>query len=640
MAMEPTAQDQLMLELLNRARSNPQAEINRLSVMAGDINEGLTPGTITTESKQPLAFNLKLLETAKGHSQWLLANSVFDHTGKDGSTPDTRVTKSGYNWSTVGENLAWQGTTGNIDWTGSVKQQHDDLFVDKDIANRGHRVTMMNPKFREVGISSIVGNFTDNGTVYNSVMTTQNFGSDRDNSNPFLTGVVYTDKVTNDDFYTVGEGLGGITITAVGNGQTFTTKSMTAGGYGLRLGAGTYNVTFSGDFNGDGVTDTTIGRTVTLGNVNVKLDFATDTYTPPVETKRTVVKSSLPIVNEAPASENPTVVNESSQPQVTENPTVVNESSQPQVTENPTVVNEPSQPQVTENPTVAKNPWTGTQPTIAKSATAGKPTEGDDVLTGTALADTIDAKGGNDRVFGLAGNDTLRGGAGNDLLEGGDGNDTLDGGTGNDTLNGSKGADSMNGGKGNDIYIVDNRGDVVRETSNLKSEVDTVRSSISYRLVLNVEKLVLTGNATINGTGNGLSNTIAGNSAANVLYGGAGNDFLTGGLGADRFGFNRRTGDGIDRVSDFNSVSGDKMVISAAGFGGDLKAGIAITDSQLRIANSGSAATTTSQRFIYNSTTGGLFFDADGAGSKFGAVQFATLDNKPTSLGGSDFVVV
>jgi hypothetical protein len=42
----------------------------------------------------------------------------------------------------------------------------------------------------------------------------------------------------------------------------------------------------------------------------------------------------------------------------------------------------------------------------------------------------------------------------------------------------------------------------------------------------NVEKLILTGTAAINGTGNALVNTLTGNSAANTLNGGAGADTL------------------------------------------------------------------------------------------------------------------
>jgi Ca2+-binding RTX toxin-like protein len=116
-------------------------------------------------------------------------------------------------------------------------------------------------------------------------------------------------------------------------------------------------------------------------------------------------------------------------------------------------------------------------------------------------------------------------GTGNEL------NNTLTGNSGNNLLDGGLGADSMAGGLGNDTYIVDNIGDVVTEA--LNAGTDTVNSSVTYTLAVNVENLNLTGTAAINGTGNALDNVLNGNSAINTLNGGAGNDTLNGGLGAD-----------------------------------------------------------------------------------------------------------
>jgi Ca2+-binding RTX toxin-like protein len=281
--MEPTAQDQYMLELINRARLDPQAEANRYSVLGGNLNEGLAAGTITNTAKQALAFNTQLLTAAQSHTQWMFANNQFSHTGANGLGIGARVTATGYNWQsggTVGENIAFRGNTGTIDITEATRLEHEDLFIDTDIPGRGHRINILNDNFREIGISVGSGLYTLSGTTFNSVLSTQDFGA-LSGTNPFLTGVVYTDLVNNDNFYTVGEGLGNITVTAVGNAQTFTTQTMSAGGYSLQLAAGTYSVTFTGDFDGNGTQDTTAARSVTIGNRNVKEDFATDTYQPP-----------------------------------------------------------------------------------------------------------------------------------------------------------------------------------------------------------------------------------------------------------------------------------------------------------------------------------------------------------------------
>jgi serralysin len=114
-------------------------------------------------------------------------------------------------------------------------------------------------------------------------------------------------------------------------------------------------------------------------------------------------------------------------------------------------------------------------------------------------------------------------------------NNRLVGNDGNNILDGGLGADTMLGGLGNDTYIVDNVGDTVTETSTLASEIDTVRASVNFALGANLENLVLTGIANINGTGNAQSNILTGNDGNNILDGGLGADTLIGGLGNDTY---------------------------------------------------------------------------------------------------------
>ena len=159
------------------------------------------------------------------------------------------------------------------------------------------------------------------------------------------------------------------------------------------------------------------------------------------------------------------------------------------------------------------------------------PTEGDDTLDGTDGDDTIDGLGGNDTINGLGGHDTLFGGSGSDQLYGGYGNDTLVGGLGHDVVQGGPGDDVMSAGVGNDVYYVDGAGDTV--TENVGEGIDIVRSSASWTLGANLERLELIGAGNINGTGNELANVIIGNSGANVLSGLGGNDTLNGAGGND-----------------------------------------------------------------------------------------------------------
>lgn len=189
------------------------------------------------------------------------------------------------------------------------------------------------------------------------------------------------------------------------------------------------------------------------------------------------------------------------------------------------------------------------------------PTTGNDTLTGTS---------GNDTIDGMAGDDSIDGGLGNDRLLGKEGNDTLIGNDGNDSIDGGTGADFMLGYAGNDTYIVDNAGDNVQDYTYSSSGVDAggtelVKASITYSLGNFLEKLTLTGNKAIHGTGNTLANSLTGNKAANKLSGLGGNDTINGGLGNDTLtggaGKDQLTGGSGRDVFDFNTTaeSGDKV---------------------------------------------------------------------------------
>lgn len=282
-------------------------------------------------------------------------------------------------------------------------------------------------------------------------------------------------------------------------------------------------------------------------------------------------------------------------------------------------------------------------------------------LTGT---DAIDGTGN-------ALDNRIEGNSASNRLSGGDGNDKLYGGAGNDHLDGGSGIDLMVGGKGNDTYVIDGDtisidGAIDRIVERAGEGIDLVISYANVTLARNVENLVLRGEA-VQGWGNTLANRIIGNTEDNQLwgkggndrlsgergqdmlnggagkdrlFGGGGNDDLRGGAGRDQLtggaGQDRLTGDGgaddfifaerllpgnVDHITDFNSRSGDRLLLDR-----DIFAGLEI--GQLGEANfhEGMSAIGDAPQMIYARETGQLWFDPDGEG---GAQMrlIAVLDN-------------
>lgn len=287
--------------------------------------------------------------------------------------------------------------------------------------------------------------------------------------------------------------------------------------------------------------------------------------------------------------------------------------------------------------------------------------EGDDVLDGGKGGDRLDGGAGNDTYIVANAGDVVveKAGAGRDTVKStvslvlsanvenlilggtgalnGTGNalaNTLTGNAGKNVLNGGTGKDTLIGGAGNDTYITDG-GDTIKEDAN--GGIDLVKSSVTLTLGANLENLTLTGTKSIGGTGNALDNVLVGNAGKNVLNGGAGADTLTGGRGSDTFVFNSAlSSKNIDKISDFDTKS-DIIHLDDAIFRG-LKAG-ALSADAFRI---GTAAADASDRIIYNDATGALFFDRDGSGSAYKAVQFADLSAglKSAGIAYSDFFVI
>lgn len=215
----------------------------------------------------PVAFHARLIDASRIHSKDQFDHQFQGHTGTNGTDPAARVRAAGYTFSTTAENVfanaesVFHGHAGfEIDWGNDAGGLQN---------GRGHRVNIHSPAMREVGVGVVLGT---NGTVGPQVVT-QEFGTQLTGAGPLLTGVAYYD-LTGDDFYSPGEGLGGISVTVTDAG--FSARTAPSGAFTVPLpGNGTFTVRFSG-LGIDQTGSVTVG-----GGQNVKLDLKR-AFSPPI----------------------------------------------------------------------------------------------------------------------------------------------------------------------------------------------------------------------------------------------------------------------------------------------------------------------------------------------------------------------
>ena len=245
-------------------------------------------------------------------------------------------------------------------------------------------------------------------------------------------------------------------------------------------------------------------------------------------------------------------------------------------------------------------------------------------VIGGSLADRLIGNHRANRLTGGGGNDTLIGGAGNDsyLFD-------ADLALGTDSLNEAGGGiDTLNFAATTTRAINLNLGLATTQVVNANLSL-TLGSGATFEKVIGgalADRL----------TGNSLNNSLTGGGGNDTLIGGAGNDTLIGGLGGDTFRFDSSLNASTNRdaITDFSLDQGDTIQLVNAIFTFLPTTGI-LADSAFFI---GATAITADQRILYDSTTGSLAYDADGAGVDSSAISFAMISTG-LALTNTSFIV-
>ena len=299
-AYGPTAEEQEMLELINRMRTDPAGELNRLiksfsplAAWDSEVTKALREYNYPTAQNlisewavlspvAPLAWDFSLYVAATDHSLQMILAGKQSHQ-LDGEPPlYERIVNAGYDPALkpgevegeyivcVSENVYAYGRP-ERDGFSAASFTHAAFALDWGVPSHSHRNNIMNPDFSEVGISMI--RETNPSSKIGEWVTTIDFASPNSAQNTggaYLLGVVYND-LNNSGFYEAGEGISSAVITVISDNPEWETIEFSpyqAGGYQVFLDNGLYTVTVSGpNFSG------TIAKRVSIQGQNVKVDF-------------------------------------------------------------------------------------------------------------------------------------------------------------------------------------------------------------------------------------------------------------------------------------------------------------------------------------------------------------------------------
>lgn len=136
---QPTARETTMLNLVNNARAS-----------------GRNCGNQFFAATTPLTWNCQLRDAAAAHTNDMVDNNFFNHTGSDGLDVSNRVTATGYTWRTVGENIA----------AGYPNEQQ---VVQGLLSSEGHCKNIMNPAYEDFGSAVEFTNQADYSSYWTQV---------------------------------------------------------------------------------------------------------------------------------------------------------------------------------------------------------------------------------------------------------------------------------------------------------------------------------------------------------------------------------------------------------------------------------------------------------------------------------------
>jgi hypothetical protein len=277
--LHPNGDEQKLMWLMNRARSNPSQEGTWLSWLGSGGDHDITIACNNSNwivdmvvlqnefaiipAKPPAAFDVRLYNAAKSHSEYLITNNTQSHTGQS-----AKVIASGFKginnfagivfsyslytlYGHAGFNIDWgYGSDGTQDPPG---HRNAIMSVTGDYSNVGYAIVLEDDIYSSVGPQVITGNFYEANTLF------------PDHYNRFIVGTVWID-LNGNGIYDVNEGIAGVSV--MPDSGTFYAVTSDNGGYAIPVDPGNYVLFFSGPLLTNPAT-----KNVSVGQESTLVDF-------------------------------------------------------------------------------------------------------------------------------------------------------------------------------------------------------------------------------------------------------------------------------------------------------------------------------------------------------------------------------
>lgn len=282
LSINPTGQEQEFLQLVNRFRTDPRGEFDRIfsstsplksrySTIQSDLDRHKVSGSLLKSEwaalspVEPLVWNEALSDFSSSHNNSMIRSNKGFHS--DDQARFNAMVAAGLYFQNEGEVVAYRASNAFQIYASYFVNWGTNAATGRSSGGmqypRSHRSLLMDPVFDQIGTKISATSSSAIGPAVNTAVLIDTYYTP-----VYVTGAVFNDA-NKSGWYESGEGYSGSTIEFENaSGQKFTTQAFPTGGYQIALKPGTYKVRASG-----GGLPQAVAQTITVASKSMWVNF-------------------------------------------------------------------------------------------------------------------------------------------------------------------------------------------------------------------------------------------------------------------------------------------------------------------------------------------------------------------------------